>query len=405
MSFPRSDRSLLARWWTTIDQPLLTAVLFLVAIGLVVSLAASPAVADAKNLRPFYFVERHALHALAGLVIMIVVSTLEPRAIRRLALLVFIASIGSMLYVLVVGPEFNGARRWLSFGNLTIQPSEFAKPAFVVLAAWALAEHRYRFDMPGLPIAVALAVIFVVILLQQPDLGQALLAIATWGALIVLAGLSLIWPVAVAALGLVAVAVAYLSFDYVRNRVDAFLSGEMTGDAQTTRAMRAFLEGGFLGRGPGEGTIKTDLADAHTDFIFAVIAEEYGILACLVIALIYAFIVLRLIQKGIAQGELSERFALIGLSVIFGLQAMINMAVNAGLAPATGMTLPLISAGGSSMLAILLTLGMGLALGRRRPQVSRVKRPAFEGKPSAIVADGRLVHHGATAPESDRTQR
>lgn len=405
MSFPRSDRSILARWWTTIDQALLTAVLLLIAIGLVVSLAASPAVADAKGLRPFYFVERHSVHVLAGFALMIVVSMLDPRAIRRLALAIFVFCIAAMIAVLIVGPEFNGARRWLSFGSLTIQPSEFAKPAFVVLAAWALAEHRHRQDMPGLPIAVALAATFVLILLQQPDLGQSILVIATWAALLVLSGLPLIWPVAVTAAGLVAVAVAYLTFDYVRNRVDAFISGDLSGDSQTVRATRAFLEGGLLGRGPGEGTIKTDLPDAHTDFIFAVIAEEYGIIACLVLVLIYGLIVFRLVQKGIAQNELSDRFALIGLSVLFGLQAMINMGVNAGLVPATGMTLPLISAGGSSVLAISLTLGMGLALGRRRPQVSRLKRPTFGGKPNAFETDRGSARHGAAAPESDRILR
>lgn len=380
MSFSRSDRSLLARWWFTVDQSLLTAALFLFAIGLVVSLAASPAVADAKGLRPFQFVERHLLHALVGVVVMLAISLMEPRAIRRLALGVLLCAVTAMVVALIAGPELNGARRWISFGGMTLQPSEFAKPAFVVLAAWALSEHQQRPDMPGLYIAIGLAVIVVGALLLQPDIGQAVLITAALGALLVLAGLPLVWPFGVAVAGVALVAVAYVLIGYVQNRVNAFLSGEFVTGAQTERALRAFLEGGFWGRGPGAGTIKTDLADAHTDFIFAVIAEEYGIGACLGLVAIYAIIVTRLIIGGIAQADPAIRSALIGLAVIVGLQASVHMAVNVGLLPATGMTLPLISAGGSSMLAISATLGMGLALSRRRPQASRLKRTAFATK-------------------------
>ncbi len=386
MSLSRNDRSLLTRWWLTVDQTLLAAILTLFTVGVIVSLAASPSVAAAKGLGLFHFVERHLIHAAAGVLLMLAISFLQPRGIRRLALIMFLISVLAMVAAVLVGPEWNGAHRWLPLGPITVQPSEFAKPAFVVLSAWALSEYRIRSDMPALPIAIGLAALLIGVLLWQPDLGQTMLVTATWGALLILAGLPLIWPALVALLGVVLLASAYLTLEYVRRRVDTFLSGDFADGGQTARALGAFTEGGFWGRGPGEGTIKSVLPDAHTDFIFAVIAEEYGIIACLALLVVYAIIAGRLVRGAIAEGDLSIRFALIGLAVVFSLQALINMAVNVALLPATGMTLPLISAGGSSILAISATLGMGLALSRRRPQSARLKRQAMAATPAAGAA-------------------
>lgn len=388
MSLSRRDNSLLARWWFTVDQSLLTAILILMAIGLVVSLAASPAMAQKRQLAPFFFVERHVLHTAVGLITMLAISLLSPRGVRRLALVTFLIAFAGMIAAVLVGPELNGAHRWISLGGLTIQPSEFAKPAFVVLLAWALAESQVRHDMPAIPIAIALSALFLGALILQPDFGQTMLVAATLGALLLLAGLPLVWPAAVGVFALVLLVIGYFAFDYVRLRVDLFLSGDFTSNDQTARALRAFVEGGIWGRGPGEGTIKTDLPDAHTDFIFAVIAEEYGIIACLAILLLYGIVAYRLIARALIDTDLSARFAAIGLAVIFTLQAMIHMAVNVALLPATGMTLPLISAGGSSTIAICATLGFGLALSRRRPRTSRLKHPQFAATPERASHEG-----------------
>lgn len=379
MSLSRADRSLLTDWWFTIDRALIVAVVLLGAIGLVVSLAASPAIAAKKELDPFYFVERQVLFAVAGLATMLAVSLLDATTLRRLALLVFLGAVVAMLAALFVGPEINGAHRWLRIGGFSIQPSEFAKPAFVVLTAWALAERHRRPDMPALVVVAVLFAMIVVPLRLAPDLGQALLVAAVWAALLVLAGLPLLWPAALAALGGVVVAIAYLSGGYIRERIDAFLWSDPVATSQAGRAIQSFVDGGYFGVGPGAGTIKTALPDAHTDFIFAVIAEEYGALACLGIVMLYAFIVLRVFWIALRHRDLACRYALFGLGLLFGAQALVHMAVNVGLAPTTGMTLPLISAGGSSMLAIALTLGTALALARGASRPRRMSMAAMAG--------------------------
>lgn len=370
LSFSRADKSRLTEWWFTTDFVLLMAVLLLIGAGLVLSLAASPSVAVRNGFSAYHFVFRQAVYASLGVVLMLAVSFLDPRAVRRLSLAVFASALAGMIFVHFYGAEINGARRWLSIAGHSLQPSEFAKPAFVVLSAWLLAEARQAPSMPGLPLAIALIVVFAGFLVSQPDVGQTLLVVAVWTALFFASGQPVRRAIAIAGIAVVGLIGAYNTFAHVRFRIDRFLN-PLPGDlSQVDRAMRSFTEGGFLGRGPGEGTIKNVLPDAHTDFIFAVVAEEYGVLACLSLMALFAFIVFRLLVRAAHEPDAAIRLSIVGLALLFGLQALINMGVNVGLLPAKGMTLPFISAGGSSMLACCLTLGMALALARRRPGVT-----------------------------------
>jgi cell division protein FtsW len=375
MRISRADRSRLAEWWFTVDHVLLVAILIIVATGVVLSLAASPAVAMKKGFPAYYFVERHMLYSGAGVCIMLAVSLLSPPAVRRLALIVFIAAMAGLVSVHFWGIETNGARRWLSIGGHSLQPSEFAKPAFIVVSAWLFAEARRRPDMPALALAVMIFMIFAGLLVVEPDVGQTLLLGLVWAALFFVSGQPLKRGAVILLIGAAGLYAAYQVFPHVQFRVDRFLN-PVSGDlSQVDRAIQSFAEGGFLGRGPGEGTIKTSLPDAHTDFIFAVVAEEYGAVACLALVALFAFVVLRALVKASREPDAATRLAIIGLALLFGLQALINMGVNVGLLPAKGMTLPFISAGGSSMLAVSFTLGMALALTRLRADLERLKKP------------------------------
>jgi cell division protein FtsW len=373
LAINRADKSLLTEWWFTIDRLLLSAIGVLLITGLVLSLAASPSVAIRAGLAPYHFVTNHALYAALAAVVMIAVSLFEPPTIRRLALLIFALALIAMAYIHFYGVELNGARRWLSIAGHSLQPSELAKPAFIVLSGWLLAEAHERPEMPALSIALILLLLFVGLLVSQPDVGQTLLVLLVWIALFFASGQALKRAAMIAVVGVVGLVAAYMNFQHVRFRIDRFLN-PIAGDlSQIDRAMRSFVEGGFWGRGPGEGTIKAVLPDAHTDFIFAVVAEEYGIVACLALLALFAFITVRLLLRAAHEPDAATRLGLVGLTLLFGLQALINMGVNVGLLPAKGMTLPFISAGGSSMVAVALTLGMALALARRRPRLSASK--------------------------------
>jgi len=382
MRLSRAERSVLVDWWFTVDRALLAAILVIIGAGLVLSLAASPAIALKRGLPTFYFVERHAAFALASMVIVVAASLLSPPAVRRLSLVVLAVALALMALVLVVGAEINGARRWLHVGGYSLQPSEFAKPAFVVLSAWLLSESARRPDMPAIPLAAALYLALVLLLVLEPDVGQTLLVSLVWGTLLLLAGRPIRWFLIVVAAIAAGGAAAYLTLGYVHTRIDRFLHPSGGDTFQADRALQSFIEGGFLGKGPGEGTIKTVLPDAHTDFIFAVIAEEYGVLACLVVVGLFALVAVRVFSRHLGRSNDFAALSAAGLVLLFTLQAVINMAVTVGLVPAKGMTLPFVSSGGSSMLAVALTTGMLLAVTRRRPDPERVKTPQFASRPA-----------------------
>ena len=374
MKISRADDSRFAAWSFTIDHALLSAFAALIALGLVLSFAASPAVAIKKGLPTYYFVERHALFAVLSGALMLAISFLSPVGVRRLAAVLLACAFAGLALVFMYGAEVNGAQRWLSAGGYSIQPSEFAKPAFVVVLAWLFAESASRHDMPAAPIAFAIWAALAAFLILQPDIGQSALISATAGGLYVLAGLSLLGAAALLALGAGGLAAAYHYFPHVRIRFDAYFSPLTADNSQVDRATQSFAEGGWFGKGPGEGVIKSVLPDSHTDFIFAVVGEEYGVIACLALVALFAFIVLRALFAASREPDAAHRLAIQGLATIFGLQALINMGVNIGLLPAKGMTLPFISAGGSSMLALAVTAGMLLALTRRRADPQRLMK-------------------------------
>ena len=372
----RADRSAFAEWWWTIDKYLLTGLIILMLGGVVLSLGGSPPVAERLGYDSLHFVKRHLLFFLPALGVLLAVSFLTPRQVRRVALIAFVAMIGLMLVTLFIGEEVNGARRWINVAGLSVQPSEFMKPAFVVLCAWLFTENSRRGDIPGNLFAIVLLGVVVVLLVAQPDIGQTILVLIAWGAVFFLAGLPWLWIVLFGAVAIGGVAAAYVAIPHVAARIDRFLDPS-TGDTfQVDTALQSFLRGGWLGQGPGEGTVKRVLPDSHTDFIFAVAAEEFGILVCIALVAVFAFVVVRGLVRSLQNEDSFTRIAAAGLIVLFGLQSVINMAVNLNLMPAKGMTLPFISYGGSSMLAVAFGMGLLLALTRRRPEAGRVRRRA-----------------------------
>lgn len=382
MRITRADKSVLSDWWFTVDRLMLFGLLLLMIAGLVLSLAASPPIAARFNLEPFYFVRRQAAMLLPAIAIMFAASMLTPKQIRRASLIIFIVGIGLMLLVMAVGPEIKGAKRWLQIGFISIQPSEFVKPAFVVLSAWLFNESQKRSDVPGLQLAILIYGIFAALLVMEPDFGQTLLVSTVWLAMFFMAGINLMWIGALGFAGLAGLTAAYFTVPHVASRIDRFLNPASGDTYQTDRALDSFLHGGWFGKGPGEGTVKDVLPDSHTDFIFAVTAEEYGLIACLILLTLFAFIVLRGLSRVSKESDGFVRLGVAGLIMLFGLQALINMAVNVGLLPAKGMTLPFISYGGSSLLAMALTMGFALGLTRRRPQAGRLRSKAGEGVPA-----------------------
>jgi cell division protein FtsW len=379
----RLDRSPAANWWWTVDRWLLASFLALMGLGVVLSFAASPAVAERIGLDSFHFVTRQIVFMVPALAAMIFVSFFNQRQIRRLALAMLLVSLVLMLATLYVGVEVKGSRRWISMAGISVQPSEFLKPAFVIICAWMFSEHARQPEIPGNLFSVILLGVVVALLIAQPDLGQTMLVMGTWGALFFMAGLPWFWILLLGALGAAGGLLAYLMFPHVTGRIDRFLTGE--GDTfQVDMGYEAILRGGWLGQGPGEGTVKRILPDSHTDFIFAVAAEEFGIVLCFVILFVFAFVVLRGLRIALKEEDDFTRFAIAGLVILFGFQSIINMGVNLQLMPAKGMTLPFISYGGSSLIAMAISMGMVLALTRRKPE--KRKQIGLASPPSAAPA-------------------
>jgi cell division protein FtsW len=366
MTFARIDQSPVARWWWTVDRWSLAALGMLIGFGVVMSLAASPPVAERIGYDGLHFVRRHLAMLPLAVGVMFVVSLQPPRTIRRIAVIGFAISLALLALTFVVGVEIKGARRWINLPGLSLQPSEFVKPTFAVVAAWLFSEQKLRPRFPGNLICAALFLAVVAMLIKQPDIGMAAVVAVVWFSQFFMAGLRLYWVVAGAIAGIAGLVGTYMYLPHVRVRVDHFLDPS-TGDSyQVNRSIEAFTNGGLWGRGPGEGTIKDVLPDAHADFVFAVAGEEFGVVVCLAIVGLFAFIVLRGFSRMSQEGSLFVLLAATGLLVQFGLQAAINMASSLHLIPTKGMTLPFLSYGGSSMLALGLGMGMMLALTRRR---------------------------------------
>jgi cell division protein FtsW len=367
-AFGRSDRSRLGVWWWTTDHWMLGAIGILIFMGVMLSFASSPAAAARIGLSfPFHFAIRQTIFAFMGAAILLSVSMMSPRGIRRTAFFVYLAAIAIMAALPFIGHEAKGATRWVHVAGLTLQPSEFMKPALIVLVSWMFAEGQKGVGVPGISIAFGLYGLAVVLLLMEPDVGQTVLITVAFGAAFWMAGVPMSWVMGLAGVAIAGLMSTYFLFDHVHARVQKFLSPEQADTHQISRASEAIAAGGLFGRGPGEGVMKRHVPDLHTDFIYSVAAEEYGLILSLILIGLFALVAVRGLYKAMKLSDPFEQVAAAGLFVLVGQQAFINIAVNLNMIPTKGMTLPFISYGGSSMLAMGLTLGMGLALIRKRP--------------------------------------
>lgn len=301
-----------------------------------------------------------------ALVMLVGLSFMTRKQIRRLATLAFVGSITAMVLVLATGMEIKGAQRWIHVFGFSLQPSEFVKPAFAILAAWLMAMQKEKNNFPGNTLTAGLYFLTVALLLMQPDLGMTVIVTAIWAAQIFLAGFPFRLLAVLLVLGVLGIVMAYFSFDHVQSRIDRYLHPEAGDTYQVDLSLQAFQNGGLIGTGPGQGTIKMDLPDAHADFIFAVAAEEMGLIAVLVILGLYGFILMRGYNRLMESNDMFVVLAVGGLLTMFGLQALVHMGSSLHLLPTKGMTLPFISYGGSSLLSIGFSMGMVLALTRRK---------------------------------------
>lgn len=364
-----SGDPILPRWWRTIDKWSIAAMLTLMGAGLLLGLAASAPLASRNGLGPYFYVTRQVLFAGLALSVAFALSLLSPKAIRRLATLGFAAALGAVMLLPFFGTDFGkGATRWYSLGFASVQPSEFLKPCFIVVAAWLLSAGQAPNGPPGRLWSFGLAVLVVLLLAMQPDFGQAALILFCWGVMYFVSGAPMTLIVALAGLVVAGGTFAYSASEHFARRIDGFLSPDVDPRTQLGYAANAISEGGLFGVGVGEGQVKWSLPDAHTDFIIAVAAEEFGLVLVLVLIALYATLVLRSLGRAVGERDPFVRLAATGLATSVGMQAVINMGVAVRLLPAKGMTLPFVSYGGSSLVAASVLMGMLLALTRRRPQ-------------------------------------
>jgi len=371
-----NSRSRLGHWACTIDRPILVAVLALIGVGLLLSLAAGPIAADRLDYdNRLYFVMRHAAFAAASVSVLLVMSMLDAAWARRVAAIVFAGAFLLMAVIIGFGYEAKGSQRWIRLAGFSLQPSEFVKPALIVLTGWLLAQRRLFPEGPWAPVALTLFVSTLGLLLLQPDVGQAALLTMAFVCTFIVAGLPLRWVIVFAGGGALIGGLLYLTMPHVQHRVNTFFS-DGSEAFQVERALAAQARGGLLGAGPGEGTIKRSIPDGHNDFIYSIMVEEFGLVMGLALIAVLVFITLRGLMLASRIDDPFRRAASAGLFAIFGLQAAINLMVNTNLIPPKGMTLPFVSHGGSSMLGCALTLGLALALVRQLPRRRRGLRYA-----------------------------
>ena len=365
----RNGEPVFQKWWRTLDKWAFSCVLILFGVGILLGLAASPPLAEENGFQPFHYVQRQAIFGGVAFIAMVLTSMMSPVTVRRLAVFGFILAFAALVMLPVFGTDFGkGAVRWYSLGFASIQPSEFLKPGFVVVAAWMMAASQEINGPPGLSWSFALVVVIVGFLALQPDFGQAALMMFGWGVMYFVAGAPMILLLIIAGCMVLAGSYAYSNSEHFAGRINGFLSPDVDPTSQLGYAANAIREGGLFGVGVGEGQVKWSLPDAHTDFIIAVAAEEYGLILVLCIIALYVAIVLRSLLRLMRESDPFIRLAGTGLVAMFGVQAMINMAVAVRLLPAKGMTLPFVSYGGSSLVAGGLALGMLFAFTRNRPQ-------------------------------------
>ncbi len=367
---PRQEGDpILPRWWRTIDKWSVSSILLLFAIGILLGLAASPPLAERNGLDPFHYVERQVVFGAMALAVMLVTTMMSPQLVRRLGVIGFFAAFVALILLPVFGTDFGkGAVRWYSLGFASLQPSEFLKPVFVITVAWLMAASQEIGGPPGKSMSLLLTLVVVGFLAMQPDFGQSALILFGWGVMYFVAGAPYTLIVAAAAVVMIGGMAAYENSEHFARRIDGFLTPDVDPTTQLGYATNAIREGGFFGVGVGEGQVKWSLPDAHTDFIVAVAAEEYGLVLVLLLIALYTMVVVRSFVRLVRERDPFTRLAGTGLAAMFGVQALINMGVAVRLLPAKGMTLPFVSYGGSSLIATGLAVGMLLAFTRTRPQ-------------------------------------
>jgi cell division protein FtsW len=368
-SLIQAGEPILPKWWRTVDRWTMSCVLLLFGVGILLGFAASPPLAAKTGYAPFYYVTKQAVFGGTALLAMVVTSMMSPTLVRRLGVLGFFVAFAAVALLPMFGTDFGkGATRWYSLGFTSVQPSEFLKPGFVIFAAWLMASGSEIFGPPGKRLSLLVALVLVAFLVMQPDFGQASLIIASWGIMYFVAGAPILLLVGLAGIVVFGGSMAYRFSEHFARRIDGFLSADVDPTTQLGYAANAIQEGGFFGVGVGGGTVKWSLPDAHTDFIIAVAAEEYGLVLVLFVILLFMLITMRSMFRLIRERDQFVRLAGTGLTALFAMQALINLGVAARLLPAKGMTLPFVSYGGSSLLAAGIALGMLLALTRTRPQ-------------------------------------
>ena len=364
----RSRRTLIGEWWRSIDQVTLSIIICLLGAGLILSMASSPAASarlDYSN--GFYFLYKHMIFVGLGFVGMFLVSLFDAVNARRIAIFTLIGSFFLMLALPFLGYEVKGATRWIRLGPLSLQPSEFVKPAFIVFAAWMFSIRERDPNVPSVAIVFATYIALIAMLIMQPDFGQSFLLTLGFAAVFFFAGLSLGWVLIMLGITVCGAVAAYLALPHVRARVQAFTSPNTADSYQTDKAIEAISSGGFFGQGPGEGVVKYSLPDGNTDFIFALTVEEFGFLISVILILLLASLVIQSFRNALRLNDYFCQLATAGLATMIGMQTIINLFVNLNMVPSKGMTLPFISNGGSSMLALCFTAGLILAFTRRRP--------------------------------------
>lgn len=368
--FSRRDNSLFGQWWWTVDRWSMGCIFIIIGIGILMSFAASPPVAIRLNIGTFFFVKRHLLMIIPTIALIVGISLMNMYQVRRLAVGMYIVGVIMLIATYFYGVEVKGARRWINFAGNSLQASEFIKPAFAVVAAWMFAEKARTPHFPGFTISLGLLGVLATLLLMQPDLGMTFVLVATWVAQLFMAGIPIIWLAFVGAVGATGLVGAYFFLPHVTKRIDQFLdpsSGDPKHDLyQVTQSLEAFMNGGLFGRGPGEGIVKRHVPDAHADFVFAVTGEEFGFVVCFLIVLLFAFFVVRSLLRAMQDSNLFAVLAASGIALQFGLQTFVNMASTLHLIPTKGMTMPFVSYGGSSMIALGIGVGMLLALTKRK---------------------------------------
>ncbi len=386
MLLSRTDRSYFSEWWWTVDKLALLTCIILMVVGLVLALAASPSVAVRIGLDEMYFVKKQLKFIPIALFLILSISFISSeRALRTIALLLFVGGIILIIVALLSGVQIKGSSRWVSLGFMSLQPSEVVKPGFVILIAWLYSQGMKYPNIKGSLMAFGLYAVFITLLILQPDMGQTVLVTTIWASMFMLSGAP-IWIFAVI-LGIIAGggAIAYFTMSHVASRIDRFLDPASGDTYQVDMAMQSFMQGGWFGKGPGESSVKNLLPDAHTDFVFAVVGEEFGIVGAMLIIAVYGLMIYSFLRHAFVIKNMFKKLSITGLTVMFAMQAFINMGVNLNILPAKGMTLPFISSGGSSLLSMSISVGLLLALTRRRPQIDQFQnRHSFNASASVV---------------------